>query len=223
MNRVLVELRESHQSLKGFDPYEILQVDESAPQEVIRKAYRKLALIYHPDRNDNDPQASAKFIMISKAYECLTNPSVKENCMKYGNPEGTHSSNVGIALPSFLVRKEHQVKVMAVVFLILMIVVPSVLIYWNSEMNKVDELGMLRKNHPEIYRELNEQMSIADVAKVLGVCWEFDAHKCTKQQSIGLEVPSSPLRKFARDLMRTPASSSLASPRRICSTGAAGP
>jgi Na+-transporting methylmalonyl-CoA/oxaloacetate decarboxylase gamma subunit len=41
---------------------------------------------------------------------------------------------------------------MAVVFLILMILIPSVLIYWNSEMNKYDELGMMRKNHPEIYR-----------------------------------------------------------------------
>jgi len=45
---------------------------QSAPIEKIRKAYRKLALLYHPDRNQNNPEASAKFIMISKAYECLT-------------------------------------------------------------------------------------------------------------------------------------------------------
>lgn len=58
--------------MKGFDPYEILEIDPDAPIEKIKKSYRRLALKYHPDRNQDDPQAQAKFIMISKAYECLT-------------------------------------------------------------------------------------------------------------------------------------------------------
>lgn len=85
--------------MKGFDPYEILQVSEDATINEIKKSYRKLALQYHPDRNDNDPQSAAMFIMISKAYECLTDDKAKENCLKFGNPEGTNSFNVGIALP----------------------------------------------------------------------------------------------------------------------------
>jgi translocation protein SEC63 len=63
----------STQDVKGFDPYEILNIEENAPIEKIKKAYRKLALLYHPDRNQDNPEAAAKFIMISKAYECLTN------------------------------------------------------------------------------------------------------------------------------------------------------
>lgn len=62
----------SKDEIKGFDPYEILEVEHDAPIERIKKAYRKLALLYHPDRNPDNPEASAKFIMISKAYECLT-------------------------------------------------------------------------------------------------------------------------------------------------------
>jgi len=108
-------------------------------------------LIYHPDRNPDDPQAAAKFIMISKAYECLTNEDARENCQKYGNPEGSNSFNVGIALPSFLVRKENQVRVMGVIFLILVIVIPAMLIYWNSNMNKFDEFGMLKTNYLRLY------------------------------------------------------------------------
>ena len=57
-----------NQTMIGFDPYEILGVDLDAPVNVIKKAYRKLALTYHPDRNANNPQAAAKFIQISKAY-----------------------------------------------------------------------------------------------------------------------------------------------------------
>lgn len=63
---------ESKDEIKGFDPYEILGVEQDAPIERIKKAYRKLALLYHPDRNPDNPEASAKFIMISKAYECLS-------------------------------------------------------------------------------------------------------------------------------------------------------
>lgn len=56
----------------GFDPYEILGVEYDAPVSKIKKSYRKLALEFHPDRNPNNPEVGAKFIMISKAYECLT-------------------------------------------------------------------------------------------------------------------------------------------------------
>ena len=61
-----------NQQMIGFDPHEILGVDIDASISTIKKSYRKLALLYHPDRNVNNPEASAKFIQISKAYECLT-------------------------------------------------------------------------------------------------------------------------------------------------------
>lgn len=70
-------LSQTGDAVKGFDPYEILGVDASTPVEKIKKSYRKLALMYHPDRNPGDPEANAKFIMISKAYECLTNEEAK--------------------------------------------------------------------------------------------------------------------------------------------------
>ena len=69
-------MSESSQMI-GFDPYEILGVDMDASIITIKKAYRKLALTYHPDRNANNPEAAAKFIQISKAYECLTDPEAK--------------------------------------------------------------------------------------------------------------------------------------------------
>ncbi|MDZ4810547.1 MAG: J domain-containing protein [Bacteroidota bacterium] len=60
------------------DYYSILQLEPSATLPEIKKAYRKLALQYHPDKNQNDPYSSAQFTEIKEAYEILTNPAKKE-------------------------------------------------------------------------------------------------------------------------------------------------
>ena len=56
------------------DYYQILGVPESAPEEVIKKTYRKLALTYHPDRNPNDPKSEDRFKEITEAYGVLMDP-----------------------------------------------------------------------------------------------------------------------------------------------------
>lgn len=60
------------------DYYAILQVAPSATLQELKKAYRKLALQYHPDKNLHDPYAAALFSEIKEAYEVLTDPSKKE-------------------------------------------------------------------------------------------------------------------------------------------------
>ncbi|MCW3010198.1 MAG: dnaJ [Solirubrobacterales bacterium] len=53
------------------DPYKVLGVEKKASPEEIKKAYRKLARQYHPDRNPDDPKAEARFKEISGAYDVL--------------------------------------------------------------------------------------------------------------------------------------------------------
>lgn len=58
--------------------YAILGVPLQAPQEEIKKAYRKLALQFHPDRNRGDRQAEAKIREVNAAYEILGNPETRK-------------------------------------------------------------------------------------------------------------------------------------------------
>ena len=60
------------------DPYKALGVDKKASQEDIKKAYRKLARQYHPDRNPNDHAAEERFKEIQAAYDVIGDPDKRK-------------------------------------------------------------------------------------------------------------------------------------------------
>lgn len=67
------------------DFYEILGVPRNASPEDIKKAYRKLALQYHPDRNPNNKEAEDKFKEAAEAYEALSDPTKRQRFDQYGH------------------------------------------------------------------------------------------------------------------------------------------
>lgn len=85
-----------------FEPFSILGLEAGASDLEIKKAYRRLSIQYHPDKNP-DPEAHTYFVeYISKAYQALTDPISRENFEKYGHPDGRQGLRMGIALPQFL-------------------------------------------------------------------------------------------------------------------------
>src|SRR3954451_1729727 len=60
------------------DPYKILGVDKKASQDDIKKAYRKLARKYHPDRNPDDEKAEERFKEVQAAYDVLGDPEKRK-------------------------------------------------------------------------------------------------------------------------------------------------
>jgi len=61
-----------------MDYYSVLNVERTATQEEIKKAYRRLSMIHHPDKNGNSAESVAKFQEISTAYEVLGNPQKRQ-------------------------------------------------------------------------------------------------------------------------------------------------
>src|SRR5690606_39473858 len=67
------------------DYYEILGISKSATADEIKKAYRKMAIKYHPDKNPDDKEAEAKFKEAAEAYEVLSNPEKKSRYDQFGH------------------------------------------------------------------------------------------------------------------------------------------
>ena len=67
------------------DYYEILGVDRNASEQDLKKAYRKMALKYHPDKNPDDPDAEARFKEAAEAYEVLSNADKRSRYDRFGH------------------------------------------------------------------------------------------------------------------------------------------
>ena len=67
------------------DLYEIIGISRTATAEEIKKAYRKLAQVYHPDKNPGDKEMEAKFKELNNAYEILGDDSKRRHYNTYGN------------------------------------------------------------------------------------------------------------------------------------------
>jgi molecular chaperone DnaJ len=76
------------------DYYEVLGVARNADEAEIKKAYRKLALKYHPDKNPDDKEAEERFKEAAEAYEVLSDATKRRTYDQFGH-EGMRGSGFG--------------------------------------------------------------------------------------------------------------------------------
>lgn len=98
---------ENTSSAEKLDYYDLLGLTGSASQEEIKKAYRKLALKFHPDKNKDNPEAENMFKLISRAYDVLSDPEKKEVYDRYG-VEGLEGAHRGYRDPGFSSHHGHH-------------------------------------------------------------------------------------------------------------------
>ena len=77
------------------DYYEVLGVTKTATDEELKKAYRKLAIRYHPDKNPDDKQAEEHFKEAAEAYEVLSDPQKRARYDRFGHAAGAGSAGSG--------------------------------------------------------------------------------------------------------------------------------
>ncbi|KAJ6160553.1 hypothetical protein N7470_003949 [Penicillium chermesinum] len=79
---------------KAYDPYDILGVSRSADEKAISRHYKRLSLVYHPDKIRPDPaknetieDLNERFVELTKAYKALTDEEIRNNYLQYGHPD----------------------------------------------------------------------------------------------------------------------------------------
>mmetsp|Transcript_87811 Transcript_87811/g.188383 ORF Transcript_87811/g.188383 Transcript_87811/m.188383 type:complete len:672 (-) Transcript_87811:157-2172(-) len=162
--------------IQKFDPFEILGVTPQAANPQIKRAYRKLSLAYHPDKNPDDPLAASHFIQITKAYQALTDEVARRNWERFGNPDGPQTTKVGIGLPRFLLEKDNNLMILISFFFAIIFMVPMTFICYYQRTRNFAANGVLIetlqflgyyvtestrvKNGPELFAACSESRSM---------------------------------------------------------------
>src|SRR6266850_3704829 len=89
-------------SMAKRDYYEVLGVNRDAPEDDLKKAYRRLAMKWHPDRNPENPKSEEHFKEAKEAYEVLADPNKRTAYDQFGHAGiDPHSAGAGAGMGGF--------------------------------------------------------------------------------------------------------------------------
>src|SRR4030081_217774 len=83
------------------DYYEVLGVGRDVSADDLKRAFRRLAMQYHPDRNPDDPQAAERFKECSEAYAVLSDPEKRRSYDMFGHAGVTQGAGTGQGFEGF--------------------------------------------------------------------------------------------------------------------------
>jgi translocation protein SEC63 len=152
-----------------------LGVDPESEERVVKKAFKKLSLIYHPDKvkPEEKETAETKFIEISKAYKVLTDEESRKKWEEFGHPDGKQAAELGLALPSWLLEKGNTGLVLLVYTIIFGIALPVIVARWWRNAKITSKNQVLNDTMGIFYRELNDNLGFKSLLEILIKAEEF--------------------------------------------------
>ncbi|KAM7273845.1 hypothetical protein ACFE04_028509 [Oxalis oulophora] len=161
--------------IEVFEPFSILGLEPGVSDSEIKKAYRRLSIQYHPDKNP-DPEAHKYFIeFISKAYQALTDPISRENFEKYGHPDGRQGFQMGIALPQFLLKFDGSSEGLLLICIVgVCILLPLVIaVIYLSKSSKYTGNYVMHQTLSAYYYFMKPSLAPSKVMEVFGKAAEY--------------------------------------------------
>ncbi|EAW07335.1 J domain-containing protein [Aspergillus clavatus NRRL 1] len=178
---------------KIWDPYEILGISRSADEKAISRHYKRLSLIYHPDKIRPDPSKNEtietlndRFVELTKAYKALTDEEVRNNYVQYGHPDGKQSFSIGIALPKLIVTEGNGKYVLLVYGGMLGVLLPYIVGKWWYGSQRYTKEKVLVASAGNIFREYKDDISDAGIIDALSSGIEFKDMLKGSQAEAGL-------------------------------------
>jgi translocation protein SEC63 len=203
---LLLYIQAAQQELAPFDPYSIMQLGPDATEKEVKRQYRELARVYHPDKNP-DPKAAEYFDQLVKAYKALTDETARENYKKYGHPDGPQAMNIGVAMPSFLFNADKKTAPLMLLGLVgfgilLPLIVAACYLtksnkYAGPNQVQHETLG-LWMTHPKF--GIKESQGLRRIPDTLVVAKEFIDMPVPSDQGVALEELKKVVTRYHTDL-----------------------
>ena len=165
---------------KIWDPYDILDLSRSASEQQIKRRYRDLSRVYHPDKAHPDESQNQTiedinnyWVELSKAFKALTDEDVRNNFIQYGHPDGKQSFSIGIALPKFIVMEGNGKYVLLVYGMLLGVLLHYIVGKWWYGTQRMTKDGVLVASASNLFKEYKDELTEGGVISALSSGEEF--------------------------------------------------
>ncbi|CAG8972163.1 hypothetical protein HYALB_00009711 [Hymenoscyphus albidus] len=166
---------------KIWNPYDILDISESATERQIKSHYKKLSLKFHPDKIRPDPaknetmeSLNSHFVELTKAYKALTDEEIRNNFIQFGHPDGKQSYSIGIALPKFIITDGNGKYVILVYAALLGVLLPYFVGSWWYGTQRMSKEKVLIESANNLFREYEEGITEGAIINALSTGVEFE-------------------------------------------------
>ncbi|KAJ7173811.1 translocation protein sec63 [Mycena filopes] len=179
-----------------YNPFEILGISPGLTEKEIKSHYKKLSKLYHPDKvrvsvNETIEFIQDRFVGLTKAYKSLTDPVIRENLEKYGNPDGRQELTMGIALPAWIIAGHNNIWVLGVYAILVGGVLPALVGRWWFGNRRKTKDGIQALSAAAFFQNLTDESTEADVVRVLASAYSFETVPTSKESTDALEAEVS--------------------------------